>query len=203
MHPLKKAFFVALGCISLALGTIGIALPILPTVPFYLLTAFCFANSSERLHTWFTHTTVYKKYIGSYFRRRGMTRKAKALLIGTVTAIMLPGFILMDKVPVGRAIMAIVWAGHIVYFGFKVQTITQQEADLLVLDEAGSAWELDMVDKDLLRRAVLQRPAGQECVLTAHAAPQWMLDAADYVTEMKCIRHPYQKGIAARKGVEY
>ena len=106
MHPLKKAFFIALGCISLALGTIGIALPILPTVPFYLLTAFCFANSSERLHTWFTHTTVYKKYIGSYFRRRGMTRKAKALLIGTVTAIMLPGFILMDKVPVGRAIMA-------------------------------------------------------------------------------------------------
>ena len=78
-----------------------------------------------------------------------------------------------------------------------------QEADLLVLDEAGSAWELDMVDKNLLRRAVLQRPAGQECVLTAHAAPQWMLDAADYVTEMKCIRHPYQKGIAARKGVEY
>ena len=58
-------------------GTIGIALPILPTVPFYLLTAFCFANSSERLHTWFTHTTVYKKYIGSYFRRRGMTRKAR------------------------------------------------------------------------------------------------------------------------------
>ena len=39
MHPLKKAFFVALGCISLALGTIGIALPILPTVPFYLLRA--------------------------------------------------------------------------------------------------------------------------------------------------------------------
>lgn len=78
-----------------------------------------------------------------------------------------------------------------------------EPADLLVLDEAGSAWELDMVDKALLQQAVLQRPAGQECVLTAHAAPQWMLDAADYVTEMKCLRHPYQKGIAARKGIEY
>ena len=78
-----------------------------------------------------------------------------------------------------------------------------EPADLLVLDEAGSAWELDMGDKALLQQAVLQRPAGQECVLTAHAAPQWMLDAADYVTEMKCLRHPYQKGIAARKGIEY
>ena len=129
MHHLKKVFFATLGCISLALGTIGIALPILPTVPFYLLTAFCFANSSERLHSWFIHTTVYKKYIGSYFRRRGMTQKAKALLIGTVTAIMVPGFLLMDKVPVGRAIMLVVWVGHIFYFGFKVQTITQQEAN--------------------------------------------------------------------------
>ena len=63
--------------------------------------------------------------------------------------------------------------------------------------------ELDMVDKDLLRRAVLERPAAQECVLTAHKAPQWMLDAADYSTEMKCCRHPYQKGIKARKGIEY
>ena len=78
-----------------------------------------------------------------------------------------------------------------------------EPADLLILDEAGSAWELDMVDKALLQKAVLERPAEQECVLTAHAAPQWMLDAADYVTEMKCHRHPYQKGIAARQGIEY
>ena len=78
-----------------------------------------------------------------------------------------------------------------------------QPANLLLLDEAGSAWELDMVDKELLQMAVLHRPDGQECVLTAHAAPQWMLDAADYSTEMKCCRHPYQKGIAARQGIEY
>ena len=126
---LKRLIFLILGCLCLGLGCVGIVLPILPTVPFYLLTAFCFANSSERLHDWFIHTTVYKKYIGSYFRRRGMTKKAKCLLIGTVTAIMVPGFILMDKVPVGRAIMLVVWMGHIFYFGFKVQTITQQEAD--------------------------------------------------------------------------
>ena len=76
-------------------------------------------------------------------------------------------------------------------------------ADLLILDEAGSAWELDMVDKALLQKAVLERPAEQECVLTAHAAPQGMLDTADYATEMKCHRHPYQRGISARQGIEY
>ena len=59
------------------------------------------------------------------------------------------------------------------------------------------------VDVDLLKKAVLERPAGCECVLTAHTPPQWMLDAADYSTEMKCHRHPYQKGIKARKGIEY
>ena len=85
----------------------------------------------------------------------------------------------------------------------NLQKAMAQPADLLILDEAGSAWELDMVDKALLKEAVLHRPAGQECVLTAHRPPRWMLDEADYVTEMKCRRHPYQKGVAARKGIEY
>ncbi len=126
---MKKLFFVTLGCISLALGVIGIVLPILPTVPFFLLTAFCFAKSSKQLHSWFLGTTMYKKYIGSYMKRKGMTLKAKLMLIGTVTAIMLPGFLMMGRVPVGRIIMAVVWVGHIVYFGFIVKTITQEEAD--------------------------------------------------------------------------
>ena len=43
-------------------------------------------------------------------------------------------------------------------------------------------------------------PGWPECVLTTHTPPQWMQDAADYVTEMHCVRHPYQKGIAARQG---
>lgn len=85
----------------------------------------------------------------------------------------------------------------------NLRAAAAQAADLLILDEAGSAWELDMVDKELLQRVVLGRPAELECMLTAHAAPQWMLDAADYSTEMKCRRHPYQKGITARKGIEY
>ena len=85
---MKKVFFVSLGCLSLALGVVGIVLPVLPTVPFFLLTAFCFAKSSARLHCWFLGTTLYKKYIGSYMERKGMTLRAKLALIGMVTALM-------------------------------------------------------------------------------------------------------------------
>ena len=129
---MKKVFFVALGCLSLALGVVGIVLPILPTVPFFLLTAFCFAKSSERLHSWFLGTTMYKKYIESYMERKGMTVRAKLTLIGTVTALMAVGFMMMSRVPVGRIIMGVVWVGHIVYFGFIVKTISQEEADAAV-----------------------------------------------------------------------
>lgn len=134
---MKKVFFVTLGCVSLALGVVGIVLPVLPTVPFFLLTAFCFAKSSQRLHNWLLGTAMYKKYIGSYMKRKGMTLRAKLTLIGTVTALMAVGFVMMSRVPVGRAIMAVVWVGHIVYFGFIVKTISREDADAAVAgDEA-------------------------------------------------------------------
>lgn len=75
--------------------------------------------------------------------------------------------------------------------------------DLLILDEACAAWALDMVDHTLLKQAVLERPANREVVLTGRDPADWMWEAADYITEMKCHRHPYDRGITARKGVEY
>lgn len=75
--------------------------------------------------------------------------------------------------------------------------------DLLVLDEACAAWELNMVDRQLLEQAVRERPAGQEIVLTGRKPAPWMEELADYSTEMHCWRHPYEKGVKARKGVEF
>ncbi len=75
--------------------------------------------------------------------------------------------------------------------------------DLLVLDEACAVFRLGMVEENLLRRAVLERPAGREVVLTGRDPAPWMQEAADYSTEMCCHKHPYRQGIAARKGVEY
>ena len=77
------------------------------------------------------------------------------------------------------------------------------DAELLVLDEACAAWQTDLIDRDLLRAAVLDRPEGREVVLTGREPPEWMREAADYVTEMRCHRHPFEQGVPARKGVEF
>lgn len=79
----------------------------------------------------------------------------------------------------------------------------QEPADLLILDEACAALELKMVDEALLKKAVCQKPEGQELILTGRNPADWMRKVADYNTEMHCWRHPYEKGIVARKGVEF
>ena len=78
-----------------------------------------------------------------------------------------------------------------------------QPADLLILDEACAALKLGMMDEALLKRVVLEKPEEQELILTGREPEDWMGEAADYSTEMHCWKHPYEKGIAAREGVEY
>ncbi|MBD5547099.1 MAG: DUF454 domain-containing protein [Lachnospiraceae bacterium] len=126
---LKKMLLMIIGCIGVGLGALGVVLPILPTVPFLLLAAFCFARSSERLNNWFIGTNLYKNNLESYVKGKGMTRKTKIKIMVTVTVLMMIGFIMMDQVLVGRIVLACVWVFHILYFMFGVKTIkTGQES---------------------------------------------------------------------------
>ena len=75
--------------------------------------------------------------------------------------------------------------------------------DLLVLDEAMSACTTGVIDGTRLLALLTGKPAELEVVLTGRNPSQALLDAADYVTEMKKIKHPYERGVAARKGIEY
>lgn len=120
---IKKALYILLGCFSLGLGAVGAVLPLLPAFPFLLLAAFCFARSSEKLHSWFIGTKLYKNNLESYVAGKGMTRKTKLRIMVTVTLLMSIGFIMMDAVPVGRIVLGCVWVFHILYFLFGVKTI--------------------------------------------------------------------------------
>lgn len=75
--------------------------------------------------------------------------------------------------------------------------------DLLVLDEAVGACRRGLLDEAELMALVRQKPEALELVLTGRNPPHWMLECANYVSEFRCIKHPYAQGIPARKGIEY
>jgi cob(I)alamin adenosyltransferase len=78
-----------------------------------------------------------------------------------------------------------------------------RDGGLLVLDEALDAVALGLVDEAPLRALLADKPDGLELVLTGHGAVDWIIERADYVTEMVKRRHPYDSGIIARKGIEF
>ena len=87
----------------MVVGIIGIVLPILPTTPFFLLSAFLFAKGSEKFHKWFINTGLYKKYIVAAVHNK------------------------FSPVWYAKALIACIAIGHLYYFGFKVKTLKVQE----------------------------------------------------------------------------
>jgi len=85
---LKKILYIVLGCISVGLGALGAVLPVLPTFPFLMLTAFCFARSSEKLDRWFRSTKLYEENLKDFVAGKGMTKKTKIRIMVTVTLLM-------------------------------------------------------------------------------------------------------------------
>ena len=79
------------------------------------------------------------------------------------------------------------------------------EGSLLVLDEVLDALRAGLLDEGLLREAMAWAAGADRCetVVTGHSLPDFVAEAADYLTRFSCERHPYQRGVAAREGIEY
>ena len=122
---LKRILYIVVGCSSAGIGAIGAIIPVLPTFPFLLLAAYCFARSSKKLNDWFVSTKLYQDNLQSYVEGKGMTKKTKIRIMSTVTLLMSIGFIMMGRVPVGRMILFGVWLFHMVYFLFGIKTIKE------------------------------------------------------------------------------
>ena len=84
----KRIFFLVIAWISLALGCIGVFVPLLPTTPLVLLATFLFAKSSPRLHAWICKTRVYGAYVKPFKERGGITLARKLQMLGLSYAVM-------------------------------------------------------------------------------------------------------------------
>jgi uncharacterized membrane protein YbaN (DUF454 family) len=89
----KRALLLSMGFLSLGVGIVGIALPVLPTTPFLLLSAFCFSGSSKRLHNLLLKSKWLASYIENYTSKTGVPKTVKMqsliFLWATLTASML------------------------------------------------------------------------------------------------------------------
>lgn len=74
--------------------------------------------------------------------------------------------------------------------------------DMLVLDEAVGAYNRGLIDRTLLEELVRNKPERLELVMTGRNPDQWMIECADYVSEIGKVKHPYDRGIPARLGIE-
>lgn len=85
----------------------------------------------------------------------------------------------------------------------QVMEICQKEEyDMVVMDEVLTAYQMGIIDHENLKELLRSRPSTLEVVMTGHHCPEEIAWFADYVTEMKKHRHPYDRGVKARIGVE-
>jgi cob(I)alamin adenosyltransferase len=84
-----------------------------------------------------------------------------------------------------------------------VRAAERQECDLLILDEVMAALSTGLLPLTAVVAFLKQKPSALEIVLTGRNVPPELVELADYVSEIKAVKHPYEQGIPARKGIEY
>lgn len=118
----KKNLLIALGFVFLALGAIGVAIPIMPTTPFVLLASGCFAYASPKLYNWLSQTKYFGEFIINYKTKSGVrkTVKIKALIFLYATLAVSVLLINSWHVHIVLALVAIAVTIHILMIKTKV-----------------------------------------------------------------------------------
>ncbi len=120
----KKIIYLTIGFIGVALGAIGIVLPLIPGFPFLIIAAFSFSQSSEKFDLWFKNTKLYKDNLDSYIKGEGMSKGTKLKIIFAITFLMGFGFIMSKDIFFARVIILSIWLTHLLYFLFFVKTLS-------------------------------------------------------------------------------
>lgn len=123
-HRIKKAIYIILAFLFLAIGAIGAVLPVLPTTPFLLAASFFFVRGSERFNEWFVSTNLYKNHLDSFVKSRSMTLKTKVRILIFSTTMLIIAICLVNNI-YARIVIACVMVCKYYYFIFKIETINK------------------------------------------------------------------------------
>ena len=88
-------------------------------------------------------------------------------------------------------------------FDSSASTALSSRYDMIVFDEVFDVINENMLAESVVFEFIANAPKNLEIVMTGHNPPQRFINAADYVTEFKKVKHPFDKGVSARKGIEY
>ena len=125
-----RVLLTFLGFVSLALGCIGVILPIIPTAPFLLLTSLCFVKSSEKFNKWFLNSRIYKKHLETFTKNKVMTLQGELTLLLLVSLMLLTSMYFINK-PVMTIVFTCLIFVKYLYFVICVKPISKTEYNTL------------------------------------------------------------------------
>ena len=131
-RPIKKYLLILAGSLSLILGVVGLALPVLPTTPFLILASFCYLRSSKRLYDWLIGNKLFGPYIYNYITHHAVAKKTKIIAMILLWASLLVSIFAVDIFHV-RLLLLIVGLGvsiHIATLKTMIQPKHKNEDDL-------------------------------------------------------------------------
>ncbi|HEU5162112.1 MAG TPA: YbaN family protein [Thermoanaerobaculia bacterium] len=127
MRRIWHSFLLGLGCLSVALGVLGLVVPLLPTTPLLLLAAFCFARSSERFHAWLLNNRVFGQTIRNYRDGLGLPMRQKIVTLAILWVTVVSTSLLVVPLWPVRILLAVIASGVTVYL-LSLPTRREQQA---------------------------------------------------------------------------
>lgn len=122
---IKKVIYIISGFLFLGIGIVGIVLHMLPTFPFLVVASYCFMKGSEKINAWFESTKMYRLHLKPFRQQKGMTLKAKLIIIIPVYIVFIALFITKDILPMRVALVVLLTMKTVVFV--KMKTIKNDE----------------------------------------------------------------------------
>lgn len=123
---MKRYLMIAAGTLFFVLGAVGVFVPVLPTTPFLLLTAFFYLRGSPRLHAWLMHHRLFGEYIYNYVHFRAIKKHTKIGTLLFLWSMLTLSAILVDNLHI-RIVLAVVGIGVTIHL-LKIKTLTEEQA---------------------------------------------------------------------------